>query len=190
MLYHVSISAHEPARVAGVLARIWGGEAHPFPPVEGAFIALAGDDRGTLIEVHPFGIEMVPGTTEVAYTDNPQADSHSTSHQAIGTSLTEGEVLAIAQQEGWRALHCDRGPFEVIEVWLENRILIEVLTAEMQRQYVAAVTPANWRTFVAEQATPTPTPTPTPVSGSLLVVGKNAGAPAYGPPAQPPQTAR
>lgn len=152
MLYHVSISAHEPARVAEVLARLWGGEAHPFPPVEGAHVALAGDARGTLIEVHPFGIEMTPGATTVSYRHNPHADSHSTSHQAIGTNLSEEAVMAIAQGEGWRALRCNRGPFEVIEVWLENRILIEVLTPEMQQQYLAAITLANWRRFVAEQS--------------------------------------
>lgn len=153
MLYHVSISAYEPARVAEVLARIWGGEAHPFPPLEGAYVALAGDDRGTLIEVHPFGIDMVPGATETSYARNPDADRHSTSHQAIGTNLSEDAVVAIAQGEGWQARRCNRGPFEVIEVWLENRILIEVLTPEMQRQYLAAITIPNWRTFVAEQTT-------------------------------------
>ena len=159
MLYHASISAYEPARVAAALARLWGGEAHPFPPVPGAHVALAGDDRGTLIEVHPFGVEMMPGVNEVAYARGGQTPAHSTTHLAVGTDLDEAEVAAIAREEGWRALRCDRGPFEVIELWLENRILVEILTPDMQRRYVSAITLANWRTFVAEHAARTPAET-------------------------------
>ena len=154
MLFHCSISAHDPARVAGTIAAIWRGEAHPFPPVEGAWIALAGDDRGTAIEVYPFGTDMQPGETHTAFVHNLAATEHSTSHQAIATRLTEVEALAIAEREGWRALHCNRGPFEVIEVWLENRILVEVLTAEMQQQYLAFITPANWRLYLQEHGAP------------------------------------
>jgi hypothetical protein len=150
MLFHCSISAHDPSRVARVIAAIWRGEAHPFPPVDGAWIAIAGDDRGTAMEVYPFGTDMLPGEAQTAFANNPAATEHSTSHQAIATRLTEAEVLAIAAAEGWRALHCNRGPFEVIEVWLENRILVEVLTADMQQQYLAFLTPANWRRFLAE----------------------------------------
>ncbi len=152
MLFHCSISAHDPARVAGAIAAIWRGEAHPFPPVPGAWIALAGDDRGTAMEVYPFGTDMLPGDIHTAFSHNPAAPEHSTSHQAIATRLTEPEVMAVAAEQGWRALHCDRGPFEVIEVWLENRILIEVLTADMQQQYLSFLTPANWRRFLAEAA--------------------------------------
>lgn len=151
MLFHASISAHDPALVAAVLAEIWRGEAHPFPLVPGAHVALAGDDRGTMIEVYPFGTDMVPGETEVAFTHNSASSEHAIHHQAIGTPLSVDEVLGIAAHQGWRALRCNRGPFEVIEVWLENRILIEVLTPPMQRQYVDFLTPANWRAFLAEQ---------------------------------------
>jgi hypothetical protein len=150
MLFHASISAHEPERVARALARIWQGEAHPFPPAEGAWIALAGDDRGTAIEVYRFGTEMRPGEIEVKFGETGAASEHTANHQAIGTSLDEARIVAIAEQEGWKALRCNRGPFEVIEVWLENRILVEVLTPEMQRQYLAFLTPANWKAFLAE----------------------------------------
>lgn len=153
MLFHASISARDPARVAAALAEIWRGESHPFPPFPGAYVALAGDERGTLIEVYPLGTEMVPGDSEVAFARNAGIGEHAINHQAVGTSLSAEEVLEIAAREGWRALRCNRGPFEVIEVWLENRILIEALTPDMQRQYLAFLTPANWRAFVAENPT-------------------------------------
>jgi len=155
VLLHCSISAHNPARVAGFLAHIWQqGEAYPFPPVAGGWVALAGDDRGTLIEVYPFCTDMVPAETATAFVSNPAASEHSPSHQAIVTALSEHDVIALAEREGWRALHCNRGPFEVIEVWLENRILVEVLTEEMQQQYLAFVTPDNWRLYLQEQGVP------------------------------------
>ena len=56
MLFHLSIAAREPRHVANVIAELWGGAALPFPPVmEGSWIAIAGDDRGTAIEVYPDG---------------------------------------------------------------------------------------------------------------------------------------
>jgi len=152
VLFHASISAREPARVAGFLARIWNGEALPFPSCEGAFVALSDDDRGTIMEVYPFGTDMVPGEKEVGFVHNAKATENSTSHQAIGSSKSIEDILDLARGEGWRALHCDRGPFEVVEVWLENRILIEVLTPEMQKQYVESITIPNWHRFLAEAA--------------------------------------
>ena len=35
----------------------------------------------------------------------------------------------------------DVGASQVIELWIENRIMIEVLTPQMQADYVAASTP-------------------------------------------------
>ena len=62
MLFHLSIDADEPRHVAEVLAEIMGGEALPFPSViEGSWVALSGDARGTLIEVYPRGTELMIG---------------------------------------------------------------------------------------------------------------------------------
>ena len=64
MLFHMSIAAHDPRRVASVIAEIWGGEAHIFPPVmEGSWVALAGDDRGTILEVYPIDTVLIEGRT-------------------------------------------------------------------------------------------------------------------------------
>ena len=59
MLFHLSIDADDPRHVAHVLAEYWGGVAMPFPPViEGSWVAFAGDDRGTIVEVYPRGTEV------------------------------------------------------------------------------------------------------------------------------------
>lgn len=53
-------------------------------------------------------------------------------------------------------MRCSRGGlFDVIEVWLENVLMIEVLTAEMQAEYQAAFTVETW-TAMLDAAEPEP----------------------------------
>ena len=60
-------------------------------------------------------------------------------HYAMATKLGQDEVLAIAAREGWPAKYRKRGDaFGVIEILVEGCQMIEVLTDEMQREYVAA----------------------------------------------------
>jgi len=74
----------------------------------------------------------------------------------MATKLGQDEVLAIAKREGWPAKYRKRGGvFGVIEIFIDGCQMIEVLTEEMQREYVAAVTIPNWRRMVAAQALPT-----------------------------------
>jgi hypothetical protein len=146
MLFHASIPARDPARVAAVLAELWQGWSAPFPPFPGSHIAMAGDDRGTEIEVCPHTQENVIGEREVAVKHNAAASGRSACHLAIATPLDEPAVFALAAREGWHAVRCDRGGcFHVIELWLENAFLVEVLTEEMQREYRAFMTPEGWQ---------------------------------------------
>lgn len=146
MLFHMSIAAHEPRRVAGVLAEFWGCEAFPFPPVaEGSWIALAGDDRGTAVEVYPADV-VLRETEGDAYGEYTGAPGYTATHGAIATSLTSGEVFAIALREGWPAKYRKRaGIFGVIELWIEGRQMVEVLTPEMQAEYVGFMKLDAWR---------------------------------------------
>ena len=127
--------------VAEVFAEIWNGRAVPFPPVAvGSWMAIAGDDRNNLIEVYPRGTELV----EVHGDADAQGEAagaprpHSPTHLAIGTKMTTDEVLALAQREGWPAKYRKRGgAFGVIEMWVEGWRMIEVLTPEMQQEYLS-----------------------------------------------------
>ncbi len=152
MLFHASISAYDPARVAAVLAEMMGGEAMPFPPVPGSHIALAGDRYGTAIEVYPAGKALVPGETEAESTTLGDPDRPSDTHLAIGVSLSEAELRRICEREWWLCRTCNRGGrFHVVEVWVENRVLIEALTPEMQLEYRAIANPGSWRAMLATQ---------------------------------------
>jgi len=153
MIHHLSLAARDPQRVATAIAAIWRGQALPFPPVaSGSWVAMAGDARSTTIEVYPFGSELRPtdGPADARAETNPAAPAFTATHAAIASPLTEAEVFALAARQGWLAKYCKRaGKFGVIEFWLEDRVLIEVLTAEMQAEYVGFVTPENFRAAFA-----------------------------------------
>ncbi len=157
MLFHVSIEADRPRHVAEVLAEFWSGTAMPFPPVaEGSWVAFAGDDRSTLIEVYPRGTELHPaeGTADAFGVEGEPRRFNGT-HFAMATPLKREEVLAIAQRENWPAKICNRGgKFRVIELWIEGFQMVELLCAEMQREYLSAVTITNWRRMIEQGVLP------------------------------------
>jgi hypothetical protein len=157
MLFHVSIEADDPRHVALVVAELWGGAAAPFPPVTpGSWIALAGDDRGSAIEFYPRGTEIheVPGDHDATGL-RVEPRRYNATHFAMATKLNEEEVLAIAKREGWPAKYRKRGDaFGVIEIFVEGCQMIEVLTEEMQREYVEAVTIPNWMKMVQAMTLP------------------------------------
>lgn len=147
MLFHLSIDARDPRRVAHVLAEIFGSNvAAPFPPVaEGSWVALAADDRGTLVEVYPRGCELVEGEDGAGATSLSGAGGRSATHFAMATPLAQSDIFRVALREGWPAKSLRRGDaFGVIELWLEGDRMVEVLTAEMQREYLAAMSVGNW----------------------------------------------
>jgi hypothetical protein len=57
--------------------------------------------------------------------------------------------MAIAVREGWPAKYRKRGGmFGVIEIWIEGRQMIEVLTPDMQAEYKSTMSAANWRAML------------------------------------------
>jgi hypothetical protein len=72
---------------------------------------------------------------------------------AIATALSEAEVLALGAAEGWRTVRQSRGgAFDVIELWIENRLMVEVLTPDMQRQYLEGAAPQAWQAMMQASA--------------------------------------
>jgi hypothetical protein len=136
MIIHASIPADDPERVARIIAELWRGTYTPFIVVPGVFTARAGDDRGTQIEVGPRGREAVPGEMQVGFIINPTPSPYSEVHLNIFSPLSEVEIFAIAKREGWTALSCDRGGFfKLIEFWLENRFMLEVMNNHEWERY-------------------------------------------------------
>jgi hypothetical protein len=150
LLFHVSIDARRPEHVARVLAELFGGEALPFPPVaEGSWIAFAGDARNTAIEIYPRGTELIEAPGDLGALGVPGDAGLSATHLAMATPLFTEAVFAIAEREGWPAKYRSRNGFGVIEMWIESDRMVEVLTAEMQAEYLQRFTPASWKAMLA-----------------------------------------
>jgi len=148
MIFHASIPAREPERVAAVIAEIWGGQSFRFPPWPGAWVAMAGDARGSMVEVYPHTLPIAPGSGDGVARPHPDAAPrpYACFHLAIATERTVDEILAIGAREGWRAMTCSRGGvFDVVELWIENGLMFEVLTPDMQDDYRAGVNMNMWR---------------------------------------------
>jgi hypothetical protein len=156
MIFHASIEADDPARVASALARLWRAEAFPFPPVaDGSLIVLAGDHRNSAIEVYPRGTTLYPTDGDPVARPAPDSPRHGAVHLAIATPLAAEEVFGLAAEYGWLAQARTRGGmFEVIELWIEGGFLVEVLTPEMQGQYLGAMTQDGWRAALAAGPVP------------------------------------
>jgi hypothetical protein len=144
MIFHLSIEADDPRHVASVLAELWRGTSAPFPPVaEGSWMAIAGDERNSTIEIYPRGSELRPAEGDAdSYAAPGEKRRYTATHMAIATPLERDEVFAIAAREGWPAKYRKRGGlFGVIEFWVEGGQLVELLTPEMQREYLAMKLP-------------------------------------------------
>lgn len=155
MIFHVLIDADDPRHVAGVLAELWGGKVAPFPPVlKGSWVALAGDDRNTTVEIYPRGTELFETEGDAdAHGVIGSAGRRSATHFAMATALPAERVFEIARREGWPVKYRKRGGvFGVIEVWVEGCRLIELLTPEMQAEYTGAATRALQQRFAAMAA--------------------------------------
>jgi hypothetical protein len=155
MLFHVSIAADEPRRVASVLAEIMGGEALPFPPVsKDGWIVLTDDPFRSGMEVYPLGTLLRESEGDAdAYGDPGGVERFTATHAAIGTELGLEDVLTIARREGWPAKYRKRGGiFGVVELWIEGRQMLEILTPDMQEEYRSRVTIEGWKAALAAGA--------------------------------------
>lgn len=147
MIHHVSIPARDVQNVARVLVELTGWQARPFlGPVPGAVMLLAEDGHGTAIELYPDGVIIEPGEGDKPGAMRREAGpAHYPFHLLLSLDVDPDQVLRIAEREGWRALRCWRGPpgkpvFELIEFWIENRLMIEIATPPMLPDYLAAAT--------------------------------------------------
>ena len=117
MIHHLSIPAQDPLLVTKVLAQMFGGKITGFGPYRNSYIAWAGDEHGTAIEVYPVGTEMFPdiGHGQANFRHNPSVSGFVATHAAVSLNISKEEIMAIAQQQGRRAIELSRGPFNVIE---------------------------------------------------------------------------
>ncbi|MGL5807243.1 MAG: hypothetical protein ACRC11_17695, partial [Xenococcaceae cyanobacterium] len=151
MIHHISIPANNPSHVANVLAEIFKGKVGIFPPNQNSYMVMAGDEYGTLIEIYPTGSEIVPGIDDqqASFQQSSHSATYAATHAAISVPTSREEIEQIAALQGWRVLPCNRdGLFDVIEFWIENRLMLELLTPEIAGQYLNVMHPSNVEKFL------------------------------------------
>jgi hypothetical protein len=142
MIHHVSIPAHNPEHVASVLAELMGGKCYPFGPLEGAYMAVSGDEHGSMVEVYPDDAVLIYEGEQQAIFEKAEAPRNWPFHMLLSVPLDEAAVTRIGEREGWRTRTFGRGVpgekpfFHVIEFWVENRLMIEVAPPEMTAEYL------------------------------------------------------
>lgn len=171
VIAHMSIPAKDPKATALFFAAVIDGQAFEFPVVPGAWIAVAKDNSGLAIEVYPRTMAHHPGTgvfNPSLMPDGPRAmpwedqifpEQEQTGptgfHLAIATKIPQEQVIALAKAAGWRALSCERaGVFGVIEVWLDNLVLVELLTPNEVERYRQFMNPVGCRAMFGEGIDP------------------------------------
>lgn len=140
MIHHLSVSAADPRGAAEFFAKVMDGVVVDFPPNPGSYMVFKADGMGTGIEIYPAGSVMVPnGDPGAIFTRQPQgADRRSPTHFALSVSTAREEILAMAADRGWEAYVCDRGGhFHVVEVWVENAWLVEILPLDFAAEYLS-----------------------------------------------------
>ncbi|MBD2529350.1 hypothetical protein H6G97_07115 [Nostoc flagelliforme FACHB-838] len=146
MIHHISLSVQNPQHVAQVLAEAINGQAFPFFPHPGSYMVFPLDEHGTGIELYPLKTQLIPGKgdNQCMFAESATASGFTATHAAVSVSSTQEKIELIGKREGWRVLRCNRDSFfDVIEFWLENKVMIELLTPEMSAQYLAATQPEN-----------------------------------------------
>jgi hypothetical protein len=150
MIHHLSIAAKDPKHAAGVLAELMGGTAVPFPPNPGSFFALQLDDHGSGVEFHPAGTRLEPAGEVGGSFMKKEPQGCTATHFALSVATDAATVKRIAANAGWQCYDCDRGPFHVIEVWVENETMIEILPPEYAQEYLAFTRPDQFVKALSE----------------------------------------
>ena len=105
-------------------------------------MAVSGDEHGSMIEVYPENVALVPGRDDrqvrAAHDAKP---GYVPFHLLLSVPVDRATVERIGEREGWRTRYFGRGApgqppaFHVIEFWLENRMMVEVATPDMLAEY-------------------------------------------------------
>ncbi len=143
MIHHISIDAYNPLRVASVLAEIWNGKAYQFF-YPGSYNVMPFDSYGTGIVVFPKGTVWFPGSDTRSAQLVPSTSTDLVAiHAAISVPATQQQIEQIGKREGWRVLTREQGDgaFRLVEFWVEDRILFELLPPGFEAQYLQTMQP-------------------------------------------------
>ncbi len=150
MIHHLSIAVSNPFRVAKVIAELMNGQFFEFPICEGAYIVIADDAYGSGVELLPKKAVWFAGLAEGEVKETEQSPALHSVHAAISVPISRERIEEIGIREGWLVRFCDRGPFQLMEFWVENNLMLELITEEMQSNYLHFMRSSTYAAFLNE----------------------------------------
>jgi hypothetical protein len=146
MILHVSIETKDPEQVSKAIAEISGGVAAPLDRlVHGSWIAYCEKNPLSAIEVFPLGTDIRRSSGDdsawnSAWKREASPSRPTATHVALGTDLSESEVMSVISKNGWDGKHVLRGDrFGLIEMWITDHLVVEWFTKEMRIPYEATM---------------------------------------------------
>ena len=138
MIHHYSIPVSKPKETSIILKQLFNGTLTLFGPHQNSYIVWFGDEFGSAIELYPGGTQMLPneGNDQAIFKVVTVDSPYIATHAAISIDKSEEEILEFAEEIQWKALKLSRGGFSVIELWIENSVMIELLTPQMAKDYL------------------------------------------------------
>lgn len=140
MIHHMSFGVREPERVARVLADLMEATAvrAPTPPFPyHAWLVVAGDDRGSFLEILPATSVFDPDAP-LGIRQRPAMFEPVTAHVLVSAVVGSEVIMAAAAREGWRTQEVETGLFKIVKLWIDGNVLVEFLAKGEAGRYVEA----------------------------------------------------
>lgn len=140
MIHHMSFGVRDPHRAAHVLAELIDATAvrAPTPPFpHGAWLVVAGDDRGSFLEILPATSVFDPDAP-LGVRQRPATFEPVTAHVLVSAAVDSKAIQTAAAREGWRTQEVETGLFRIVKLWIDGNILVEFLAKGEADRYVEA----------------------------------------------------
>lgn len=129
MVYSISVAVDIPLRTAIALAEIWKSRYLPLVPLPNSYLVLPTNDLGTAVEIHPKNTELCVSESEIAsdFFRSQFATEPMRIRGAIAVAALREAIEQIAAREQWKTQSHRFGLFEVVELWIDHKFMLELL---------------------------------------------------------------
>jgi hypothetical protein len=149
MILHLSLPALDPQVTAKTLAELVGGIHKPLSWCKNGYMVFTHSEFAIGIEVLPYQTVFMPGSSTNeplimrSASKEPQYDCV---HFLLVIDNSYEHIFKVAGKAGWRAIFKrSLGAIDMVELWVENRFMIEVILKQHQQTTIDALKIENYR---------------------------------------------